>query len=1222
MTEEQPKKSKVPERPASALSSSKGSVAASPDSAKGSVAAREEKTLDFWNENHIFEKSLEQTRGNEPFVFYDGPPFATGLPHYGHLLQSVLKDAVPRYATMKGQYVRRVWGWDCHGLPIENLIEKELGLEHKKDIETYGVEKFNEAARASVLRYDADWKKIIPRLGRWINMEKSYKTMDWKYTESIWWAFKTLYDKGLIYEGYKPMHICPRCETTLAASEVTLNYQDVKDVSVTAKFELVDESHSALGSAGQARTFVLAWTTTPWTLPGNVALAVGEGIAYVKVKSLKSKVESTTGDIFYIVGKERVAEVLKDEPYEIIEELTGKDLVGKSYKPLFEYYHSDKKLPHWKNGWKIYHADFVTTETGTGVVHIAPAFGEDDMILGKEKNLPFIQHVKMDGTFATEVTDFAGMAVKKAGDTQSADIEVLKYLAVKGTLFSKEKIEHSYPMCWRCDTPLLNYAAASWFVKVTAIRDEMVEANKDITWVPESMGQGRFGKWLLGARDWAISRSRYWGAPIPVWKCETCKKLKVVGSVECLRKDTKPRNTYKVIRHGEAESNATSTISSRPENPTHLTEKGKEQVKEAAENLKKEKFDLVFASDFVRTKETLDIISKALGIPEDKIIFDPRLREIDSGDFDGKSVREYHGYFTNFLERFTKRPPGGEHIRDVRTRAMEFLFETDAKYIGKNILIVTHEYVYWMLDTATRGLSDEEAVEMREGDPEYAANASIVDISFIPYPHGADYEFNLHRPYIDDVTFTCDCAAGTKMKRVPEVFDCWFESGSMPYAQFHYPFENEEEFHKNFPANFIAEAVDQTRGWFYNMLVLSVGLFGKSSFQNCITTGLILAEDGQKMSKRLKNYPDPMTIIEKYGADALRYYLLSSAVVHGEELNFSEKGVDEVFKKVIVRLENVLSFYELYQRNDADASFPKSTHILDEWIFARLGQVRVEVESAMEKKELDRAVRPISIFIDDLSTWYLQNSRERIKGKDCGVEEKNAAVSTLKYVLCEFSKVVAPFMPFVAEEVYQKTRPLDAARGKGDSTQLTVNSVHLEQWPTIETLENDPIIALMETTRNIVSLGLEARAKGALKVRQPLKKITLPLSDKPSFQVPVGKQFLALIMDRVNVKDVAFADISEKALLDTEITPALREEGMLREFVRTVQELRKKENLNPGDQSHTLIVATDNLGEKFVKKWEKEIKKTTLFSTIEFTSEGAGEKSKVEDLTFSLAVKK
>ncbi|MCX6739046.1 MAG: class I tRNA ligase family protein [Candidatus Parcubacteria bacterium] len=1191
---------------------------------KSKIAESEEKTLEFWRENNIFEKSLKQTENNEPYIFYDGPPFATGIAHYGHLLQSVLKDAVPRYATMKGQYVRRVWGWDCHGLPIENLIEKELGLEHKKDIETYGVEKFNQAAKDSVLRYDADWKKIIPRFGRWIDMENSYKTMDWKYTESVWWAFKTLFDKGLIYEGYKPMHICPRCETTLAASEVSMNYQNVKDLSVTAKFELVDEPG----------TFVLAWTTTPWTLPGNVALAVGKGISYVKATRKKQQEKRETDGVrlkegeTYILAKERLGDVLKDEEYEIIEEFAGETLLGKSYKPLFDYYANDKKLPQRKNGWKIYNADFVTTETGTGVVHIAPAFGEDDMELGKKEILPFVQHVGMDGIFKHEVFDFEGMSVKpKSSDEKTrlgTDIAVIKYLQDHGTFFSKEKIEHSYPLCWRCDTPLLNYATSSWFVKVTAIKDEMIQANSEIRWVPETMKDGRFGKWLEGARDWAISRSRYWGAPIPVWKCQKCDKVKVVGSLAALHQDTKLHNRYLVMRHGEADSNATNTVSSRVENPTHLTEKGRKQVEETAEDLKGEKFDFVFASDFMRTKETVEIMAEKFKISPDKIIFDPRLREIDTGEYDGKSVEEYHRQFANFMERFTKRSPCGENIHDVRKRAMDFLFETDQKMEGKNILIVTHEYVLWMLDTTTKGLSDKETYDIRMNTEGYARNAGVMEITFSSYPHGSDYEINLHRPYIDDIVLSCDC--GGEMKRVPEVFDCWFESGSMPYAQFHYPFENEKEFEHNFPANFIAEAVDQTRGWFYNMLVLSVGLFGRSSFQNVVTTGLVLSEDGkQKLSKKLKNYPDPSYVMNQYGADSLRYYLLSAPIVHGEDLKFSEKGVDEIYKKIIVRLQNVVAFYELYagpasaqamagKDKKEELVFPKSAHILDEWIFARLGEVRVEVENAMEKYELDRAVRPISLFVDDLSTWYLQNSRERLKGKEGSDADSVTAREILRYVLFEFAKIIAPFTPFVAEEVYQKVKPFGAAQGK--------ESVHLESWSTLETLKDDPILALMNETRKIVSLGLEARAKGALKVRQPLKKITLKAELKPLFAVPIGKEFLALIADRVNVKDVSFDKISEDVLLDTEITAELKEEGTLREFIRNVQELRKKEELNPNDREQTLLVSTDESGQKFLKKFKKEIQKATLFSEMEFTEIENGTKAGTDEFSVTIAVKK
>ncbi len=1162
---------------------------------KSKISAQEEKTLAFWREHNIFQKTLEQTRDGKPFVFYDGPPFATGLPHYGHLLQGTIKDAVPRYQTMKGRYVRRVWGWDCHGLPIENLIEGELGLKHKKDIEEHGIANFNEAARASVLRYDEDWKKIVPRMGRWIDMEASYKTMDWQYTESIWWAFKTLYEKGLIYEGYKPMHICPRCETTLANSEVTLNYQTVKDISVTAKFELADEPG----------TFLLAWTTTPWTLPGNVALAVGEVIEYVKV------LKKTSGEK-YIVAKERVAEVFKDKEYEILETIHNPDLIGKKYKPVFDYYVNDDPpaggLKDKENGWKIVSAEFVTTDTGTGIVHIAPAFGEEDMALGLSQNLPFIQHVGMDGIFRPEVRDFAGMPVKAKGDTQSADVAIIKYLAGKGTLFSKEKIEHSYPMCWRCDTPLLNYATSSWFVKVSALKEKMLSENEKIKWIPENIQHGRFGKWLEGTRDWAISRSRYWGAPIPVWKCEKCEKIEVIGALSQLGGETsklitKSKNSYFVMRHGEAQSNAANIVSSRFDNPTHLTEKGREEVKNSAESLKDKKIDLIFASDFLRTKETAEIVAEMLGIPADKIIYDKRLREISTGDFDGKSVFEYRGYFSSLLEKFTKRPKNGENTTDVKMRAMDFLAETDRAHEGKNILIVTHEYVAWMLATGVKGLSKEESCCEKEGREDFVATAGILPLSFVPFPHNADYELDLHRPYIDDISLPCAC--GGVMKRVPEVFDCWFESGSMPFAQFHYPFENEEEFKRNFPADFIAEAVDQTRGWFYNMLVLSVGLFEKASFKNVITTGLILAEDGQKMSKKLKNYPDPMDLVEKYGADALRYYLLSSPVVAGEELHFSEKGVDEVYKKIVVRLQNVVAFYELYPADDLRLKIKDLRNVLDQWIFARLGELVSEVEEGMENYELDRATRPFMLFIDDLSTWYLRRSRDRLKGKDGEEQDMNDAWATLRCVLLELSKTLAPFMPFLAEDVYKR------AGGEKES-------VHLEQFPISNFQFPKDALTHMQEVRNVVALGLEARAKAGIKVKQPLAVLKTK-------NYKLKTELAELVKDEVNVKEVIFDEkIADEVWLDTEITPELKEEGMVREFIRQVQELRKKEDLNPADRDRTLLVSTDDAGKNFVQKHEAEIKKATLFAGIAYGKiDGEtenGQSASIEAFSFALSV--
>src|SRR3989339_1860090 len=483
------------------------------------VSLNEKRILKFWRENKIFEKTLEQ-KADDKFVFYDGPPFATGEPHYGHILAGTIKDAIPRYQTMRGNFVRRQWGWDCHGLPIENLIEQELNLGHKKDIEEYGVDKFNESAKNAVLRFDSNWKEVVPRLGRFVDMEHAYKTMDATYTESIWWAFKTLHEKGLVYEGHKIMYVCPRCETPLAQSEVAEGYTDLTDISVTAKFELADEPG----------TYLLAWTTTPWTLPGNVAIAVNKDIDYVKVEAEGIK---------YVLAKERLESVF-NTPYKIEKEFKGSELVGKSYIPVFDYYLNDKTIKNHENGWKVYHADFVTAESGTGIAHEAPAFGAEDMELGIKEKLPFVQHVSMSGQFKPEVKDFAGKYVKQKGDTQSADIEIIKYLAQKGTLFSKEKIVHSYPLCWRCETPLLNYASSSWFVEVSKFRDKLVEENKKIHWVPESIGTNRFGKWLEGARDWAVSRARFWGAPIPVWKCNKCEKPFVVGSLSDIKKLAKP----------------------------------------------------------------------------------------------------------------------------------------------------------------------------------------------------------------------------------------------------------------------------------------------------------------------------------------------------------------------------------------------------------------------------------------------------------------------------------------------------------------------------------------------------------------------------------------------------------------------------------------------------------------------------------------------------------
>ena len=837
---------------------------------------------------------------------------------------------------MRGHYVERKWGWDCHGLPIENIVEKELGSKKKKDIEALGVEKFNELCRSKVLTYVDVWEKIVKRMGRWADMKNAYRTMDRDYMESVWWVFKQLWDKGLIYEDYRSMHVCPRCETTLSQSEVAEGYKDIKDLSVIAEFRLDDEES----------TSVLAWTTTPWTLPGNVALAVGKDIDYVKIEK---KDEGSENLVRFILAKNRLTEIFKEDEYRIVEEFKGKDLVGKKYVPLFDFYTKDEKLANHENGWKIYAGDFVTTDEGTGVVHIAPAFGEDDMKLGKEYNLPFVQHVAMDGSFKEEMGELAGLNVKPIENPQTTDVEIIKYLAKAGTLFHKEKFEHSYPHCWRCDTPLINYATSSWFVRVTQIKDKMLELAKNINWSPANMKEGRFGNWLSGARDWSISRQRFWASVMPIWVCDKCGEQKVFGSVAELEKLS------------------------------------------------------------------------------------------------------------------------GEKIDD------------------------------------------------------------------------------LHKHVVDKVIFSCEKCSG-KMKRVPDVLDTWFDSGSMPYAQKHYPFENEERFEESFPANFIAEGVDQTRAWFYYLHVIASGVKGQEAFQNVIVNGIVLAEDGKKMSKKLQNYPDPMDMFEKYGADSVRHYLMSSPVVAAQNMNFIENEVGEITRGMMRMLWNSYSFFVLYAEIDkfeVDKNFdPKKLEgLLDKWLVSELHMLIKEFNVHMENYELHKAVRLLPKFIDNLSNWYIRRSRKRFwKSENDG--DKNQAYQTLYYVLVELSKVMAPFTPFIAEEIYRNLM-------SGVETQ-NLASVHLENFPVAdESLIDEKVNAQMQTVREVVTTGLQLRAKNAIKVRQPLSELKINGSS-------LSSELLDIIKEEVNVKNIAIDEKLTDIQLNTEITPELKLEGQAREIIRHIQQMRKE----------------------------------------------------------------
>lgn len=1116
-----------------------------PKKQKSAIALREEEVLKFWQENRIFEKS--EAKGKGEFIFYDGPPFATGLPHHGHILAGTIKDAIPRYQTMRGKKVFRRWGWDCHGLPLENVIEKELGLKTKKDIEALGVGKFNEAARNAVLRYADDWKRIIPRMGRWADMENAYRTMDATYTESVWWTFKTLYDKGLIYQGFKGMQLCPRCETTLSNFEVAQGYKDIADLAVTVKLELADEPG----------TFLLAWTTTPWTLPGNMAAAVHPDSTYAKVKK---------DNEYYFVAEEKVS-LFGGEP-SVLKKVKGKDLVGKSYKPPFDYY-LNSSIQNKENAWKVYAAPYVTATDGTGIVHLAPAYGAEDLDLAIKKQIPIVHHVGVDGLFKKEVTDFAGLHAKPKDDHQSSDIRIIKNLASRGLLFGKEKIIHSYPHCWRCDTPLLNYAATSWFVSVTKIKDKIIRENKKIHWVPEQLGRNRFGKILETAPDWAISRSRYWGAPLPVWQCEQCESRTVIGSFDELSKFQKNSgNNYFVMRHGWAETNERSIVSSEIDASYHLTEKGKKQVEKTIQELKSKSIDLIIHSPILRTTETAHLVAESLDIPSELVIPEKRLLEHNMGSFNGKSVEAYDRFFSVYGERFVKATPNGENLTEIRKRVGEVLFEVERKYQDKNILFITHETPAWIMQSISERMNIENSVESKLSNHFIFETGKLKKIDFKVFPHNDNYEIDVHRPYIDEIVFPCEC--GSDFKRVPDVFDCWYESGSMPYGQFHYPFDKnnfDPAKKKGYPADFISESVDQTRGWFYSLLVLGVALFDKSPYRNVITNGLVLAEDGQKMSKKLKNYPDPVDVVDTFGADALRYYLISSQLIRGEDLNFSERGLDEIAKKIIIRLENVLSFYNLYKK-ETKAKPEKSENILDQWILSRLSELGSEVTEGMEKYELDRATRPFLLFIDDLSTWYLRRSRERFKGDD--ELDRGFALATTRHVLREVSKLIAPFMPFVSEYLFQQLKTA------GDA-----ESVHLEKWPKF-IKANQKLLTRMEEVRRLVSLGLEARAKVNMKVRQPLRAMYILNKD-----ILKSVELKSLLIDEVNVKEILKNSSKEEVALDSTLTPELKREGLVRDLIREIQDKRKELKLEPKDK----IVVEIKMPESKIEGFAKEIGK-------------------------------
>lgn len=945
----------------------------------------EKDTVNYWKQNNTFQKSIELRPKENSYVFYDGPPFISGVPHHGTLLSSIVKDAVPRYQTMKGKRVERVWGWDAHGLPAERYTEKKLGINSRQEVIEYGIENYITATRANMLETSSLWEDTIDRIGRWVDFKGAYKTMDKQYMESIWWAFKTLYEKGKIYEGEKVLMYCTLDATPLSKAEVTMDagaYQDVTDPSVYVKFKFHgndDKTHKDDKKADGKPTYLLAWTTTPWTLPANTALAINPKIKYVEVDY---------EDARYIVAEELVEKVFTNEKhqpleYKVVGSIAATKLIGQSYEPLFEG-HSQQ------NAHKIWAADYVTTESGTGIVHIAPAYGEEDFALAQKEKIPVVHVLDENGEY-TE-TEWLGENVWEINKT------IAKTLHERGVVWKIEYIRHSYPHCHRCGTKLMYRAHPSWFMDIDSQREQMLEKNGNIEWFPSHVKYGRFAKTIEQAPDWNISRDRFWATAMPVWK----------------------------------------------------------------------------------------------GV-------DPKGNTHDAN--------------------------GNEYIKVIGSYA-----------------------------------------ELKE--------LSGVELN--------DY----HRPWIDEVSFEIDSVVYT---RIDKVMDSWFEAGSMPFAQFHYPFENVEKFEANFPGDFIVEYIGQVRAWFYYMHAMSVALFGENSFKNVIVTGNVAGNDGRKMSKSYGNYTDPNELMDKFSADSLRFLLLQSPLLNGEDFALQDKEVGDIARKLSM-VWNMYDFFTMYAEVDGWKFTPGEdatgrvtdpsndvTNPLDQWIISRVHQLIQEVETHMDGYDIPNAVSPILPFLDDASNWYVRRSRRRFwKSEDDA--DKNNAYRTLHYVLVRLSQAIAPFVPFMAEELYRKL--------------TNGESVHLTDWPKVGHV-NQLVLDRMAHTREIIETGLSLRMykdenQDQIKVRQPLSKLTYNGEKLDEF-------YESIIAEEVNVKTVACDKTGEQAVfIDKQITIELRREGLAREVVRHVQAARKNAGLNVDDRIKLALSTSNEELQKAISEHESEIVAETL----------------------------
>ncbi len=1152
----------------------------------------EKKILNFWNKENIFEKSISQRNKNKDFVFYEGPPTANGKPGIHHFLSRAFKDLVCRYKTMQGFKVQRKAGWDTHGLPVEIEIEKKLKINTKKEIEKFGIEKFNELCKKSVWEYKKEWEKFTQRIGFWIGLKNPYITYTKEYIETVWFILKKIYEKGFLYEGLKVNPYCPRCGTFLSSHEVAQGYKTVKETSIFVKFKILNPEFE--------NTSLLIWTTTPWTLPGNVAVAFNTKFKYVKVK---------INDEYLILAKERIKDLgLENYSYEEID-INKFSLI--SYEPPYPV------KEYQSNIYKLFPADFVTLEEGTGLVHIAPAFGPEDMELIENQNLklkekklpefPIILNVNEEGKFKLFVEKFAGIFVK------DADPLIIKDLKERNFLFKEKIIEHEYPFCWRCKTPLIFFAKNGWFIKMSALKNDLISNNRKINWIPKHIKTGRFGEWLKEAKDWSLSRERYWGTPLPIWECKKCGYRKIIGSINELKEQKFSQNRYLFLRHGESEMNLRNIIiSSKPEKIlSSLTERGKKEIKRVAKKLKKENIDIIISSDLERTRETAEILGKELNIEP---IFDKRLRDIKAGIFEGKLISEFEGYWSSYKERFFKKPKGGENYNDVRKRIFNFIKEIDKKYTGKTILIISHSKPILMFQGTVLGYDIKDFEEKIERNK--IKTGEYREIEFKDLPYNKKWEIDLHKPYVDNIKFYCP-KCGEKMERVSFVIDCWFDSGAMPFAQEHWPFSsfqnkiNEKQKLKPpklFPADFISEGIDQTRGWFYTLLSISTLLGFGPSYKNVISLGIVLDEKGEKMSKSKGNVVSPWYIIEKYGVDATRWYFYTINQP-GDYKLFSEKDIEKTKNRFILTFWNCFVFLKTYIRkiktinpNNIQKLVKKSNNILDKWIISKFYSTILISQNALEKYEINKAAREIENFIiNDLSLWYIRRSRKIFQNQKQD-EESQMTVQVLTFVLFSLAKITAPFLPFQSEFFYQELK---------HNINKSKISVHLEDFPKVnKELIDKNLEKEMEKIREICSLALAERAKHSIKVRQPLGVLKI----KPDFFKIKNTKLLDLIKEEVNVKEIVFEKtLKEKIELDTTLTEELIEEGIKREFIRNIQSKRKEMNLKPKDKilveygGDSKIISIISKNEENIKKEAKIevlreviIKDKNLFKEISF----------------------